>query len=301
MASCSLEATSFYWAAAEGLLNLVTVLIEKHGMDVTTVDASGNNALCWATRHAQVDVARYLLDRCRAQGILQEKSLMLPGQKFPLVHDVISSPEHDDPEAQVRMAELLIHENGATLVQPGADMAIVPTHTGAANCNPALIDFFMVEYGTSVDKTDSQGHTALHFACLAWSENEQHLLSTVKFLVEEKGADVSIRTYLHDTAADIALTKGRYLVHSYLQKKEQQCVESRRVAHEKAQLQAQQYAETRRLAKEKEQLEEQRRVEMKRVAHDKTLESLLAELEMEEAAATAVKKVSKNGKKKKGK
>jgi hypothetical protein len=285
-----------HWAA--GLVKLVEVLIEKHGVDITAVDASGKNILCWATRHAQVDVVRFLLDRCRSQGLLQEKSLMLPGQRSPLVYDIISSPEQDDPEAQVRMAELLIRENGATLMQPGTDMAIVPVHSAAANCSPALINFFMEEYGTPVDKTDSRGHTALHLACLARPENEPHMLSTVKFLVEEKGADVSMRKFKHDTAADIALAKGRYFIHNYLQKKEQQYVESRRLAHENAQLQAQQYAEMRRVAEEKEQLEEQHRVEMKRVAHDKALESLLAELEIEEeAAAATAKKAPKKGKK----
>ena len=49
---------------------------------------------------------------------------MLPGQKCPLVYHIISSPEHDDPDAQIEMAELLIRENGATLVQPGTDMVI---------------------------------------------------------------------------------------------------------------------------------------------------------------------------------
>lgn len=47
-------------------------------------------------------------------------------------------------------------------------------------------------------------------------------------------------------------------------------------------------------------LEEKQRVETKRVYHDKALESLLAELEMEEAEAVA-KKTVKKGKKKKGK
>ena len=65
-----------------------------------------------------------MLNRCRSQGLLQEKSLMLPGQKCPLVYHIISSPEHDDPDAQIEMAELLIRENGATLVQPGTDMVI---------------------------------------------------------------------------------------------------------------------------------------------------------------------------------
>ena len=180
-------------------------------------------------------------------------------------------------------------------------MVIVPVHAAAASCNPALIHFFMEEYGTPVDKTDSQGHTALHFACLARSENEQHMLMSIQFLVEVKGADVSIRTHLHDTAADIALTKGHYLIHSYLQKREQQCVESRRVAQEKAQLQEQQYVENRRLSREKEQLEEKQRLETKCVAHEKALESLLAELEMEEKVAAAAKKAPKKGKKKKGK
>jgi hypothetical protein len=82
------------------------------------------------------------------------------------------------------------------------------------------------------------------------------------------------------------LAKGHYLIHSYLQKNEQQCIENRRLVHEKAQLRAQQYAEIRRVAEEK----EQQRVEMKRVAHDKALESLLAELEIEEAAAAATAK-----------
>lgn len=127
------------------------------------------------------------------------------------------------------------------------------------------------------------------------------MLMTVQFLVEVKGADVSIRTHLHDTAADIALTKGHYLIHSYLQKREQQCVESRRVAHEKTQMEAQQYAEVRRVAREEEQLEEKQRVELKRVAHEKALESLLTELEMEEEAAAVAKKTPKKGKKKIGK
>jgi len=139
---------------------------------------------------------------------------MLPGQSSPRVYNIISSPEQEDPEAQVRMAELLVRVNAATLVQPGTDMTIVPVHSAAANCSPALITFFTEEYGTPVDKTDSRGHTALHLACLARPENEQHMLSTERFLVEEKGADVSIRKHLHDTAADIALTKEHHLIHS---------------------------------------------------------------------------------------
>jgi len=49
-------------------------------------------------------------------------------------------------------------------------------------------------------------------------------------------------------------------------------------------------------AREKEQLEEKQRVETKRMAHEKALESLLAELEMEEEAATVAKKMPKKGK-----
>jgi len=71
-----------HWAAAEGLVKLVTVLVE-HGMAITAVDASGNNVLCWATRHAQVDVVRYLLNRSRAQGLSAGEVFDAARPEFP--------------------------------------------------------------------------------------------------------------------------------------------------------------------------------------------------------------------------
>lgn len=156
------------------------------------------------------------------------------------------------------MAEMLVFEFGASLVDSGTGLALMPMHTAAANSNLALVEYFMREMGTSIDKADADRFTPLHFACLARSGDKPYMFATVKFLVEDSGADARIRSAKGEMPASIALKRGHHLIHGYLQNKEH-------------------------------------------ATHEVALESLLAELEVEEEEAAAAAKAPKKGKKKKKK
>lgn len=151
-------------------------------------------------------------------------------------------------------------------------------HIAASRGAVAMVKFFVDECGMPVDiPTPFDFVTPLHAACMSLTD-EADLLPLVRFLVEEKGANVTLKTSTGETAADIACNMGRMQIYDFLTRKEKE-VAARRAAEALAAV---------RLAEELR-------------AADIAAHALMEELAAEEEAEESKKQAKKKGKKSKGK
>lgn len=67
--------------------------------------------------------------------------------------------------------------------------------------------------------TPTDHFTPLHMACTSFLA-DANILPLVRYLVEEKGADVTLKTREGETAADIAIRKGKQQLYDLLTRKE---------------------------------------------------------------------------------
>jgi hypothetical protein len=86
----------------------------------------------------------------------------------------------------------------------------LPVHQAALLGKHAMVRFFIEECDIPVDTvTPFALETPLHLACICRENEEDEVLRIVRFLVEQKGANVALRNSVGWTAAEIALTKGK--------------------------------------------------------------------------------------------
>jgi len=158
------------------------------------------------------------------------------------------------------------------------------------NCNIPLMDYFLTASGVSVDAREPvSGWTALHFVYTYEKISDADCFMCARFLVEEKGADPTLRCRKGNTPAVFARRREKMQTYRYVMQRGSRGGDSswrikkgRKVDNAqqiKASLEA--AAEAARQAAARARLAE---------------ESLLAELEAEEEAVTQAKIEKKKGK-----
>ena len=253
------------------------------------MNSGHHSPLCVAAMMPQLHVVRNFLRQYQRRGQSElERALSHPclegGQSYSLLGHVATRRCLDDSEPHVAMARYLVQEWGVDVLKPTIvntvaerEYIFMPVHVAASQGALAMLTFSINECGMPVDIQSPTAHfTPLHLACTSAFE-EADILPLVRYLVEEKGADVTLKTSLGETAADIAIKKGRQQVYNLLARKEEELA-ARRTAEALAAV---------RLA------EETRAAD---IAAQALMEELAAEEEAEEA-----KKQAKKGKKSKAK
>ena len=154
---------------------------------------------------------------------------------------------------------------------------LIPVHAGATQGSRDMVAFFIDECGIPVD-TPTQGlhFTPLHAACWG-SANDADTLSVVQYLVDEKGADVTLRDVAGATGAENSLDAGKKLCRAFLARRskravvvidETQLAEKTRAAEAAAQALLDELAA--------EEAEETAKKQAKKIKKAKTMSKLLA-------------------------
>ena len=235
-----------HMAALQGLTAVVERLVEL-GARVDVPDAKeGHLPICLAVINGHEAAARVLLAAHRAQG-KQSEVLARPccnpevgakpgdaGAMAAAAGAVRTSLlAHAILEERLPMAQLLVKEAGAglqtTWTPEGAAAAAAPpeatlystaTHLAAYKPSLVLLRWLLSAegpaFGMAVDFAEPMGgQTMLHAAC-SWREDEGKRLEVVQWLIEEKGADATLKDHAGRTAADTAKAFGLMTVYDYL-------------------------------------------------------------------------------------
>jgi len=232
-----------------------------------------------------------VLREMQERGMRDGKGVPTPLLFFAIRHftDIVEVPD----EARRAMVAFLVEEGGAdiwamvltkiilwdfptgTIMEPGDEgYNFLALHSAASMGNKPVLDYFITECGMPVDTcTPESVITPLHLLVLS-NREETELLPIVEWLVEEKGADVTLQSKegKESTPADLAFYAGRARLRHYLQGQETQQAARKEQARKK-----QEEGERKKAAAAMVALEEM----------EKAMEELYLELEEEEKAAAA--------------
>jgi len=208
------KASALHLAAHAGMLRLARQLVQRHGLNFDTLDKHGYIPIVTVVALAHLPIVEFLLEQCRGRSRLEkvlEKACR--GNGMPLLSYCCVKDYYPSEEARVAVAR-------AAVTRWGADIwAIEPTTNAtalqvAAICHDlALVDFFITECKIPVKIGEEYSGTPLRNACRRVSSNA---FKMVKCLVENLGADPTLRDGDGLTSAGIASQKGMPEVQEYL-------------------------------------------------------------------------------------
>jgi ankyrin repeat protein len=166
--------STLMWVSLYGYLEIVQALLGREGTDVNKGDVDGDTALHYAAMEGRIEVARALL-----QAGANARKSNGRGQ----------TPLHMASENGCIEIVRALLEAGA-----GADVRKHDENGGSSPisraCEGKHLEVFraLVEAGGDVNKLDSGGRTALHYA------SYHGLTEGVRYLCVERGADLNKRT-----------------------------------------------------------------------------------------------------------
>jgi uncharacterized membrane protein YgcG len=218
-------------------------------MDKEAICDAGQSPLDVAVLNGHVPVARHLLEVYEEEGKLEYALFRRWGKgsgHASLIESAVSNPAGSpslSPERdELGMVRLLVKEKGAPihtlcniLLLPynGASINCLVLHYAASMGKLELVKFFCEECGMDVEsKANVREITPLQAACLGTNAEEEKSLLVIKYLVEEKGADVRARIPIiyrgdkGEIAAMLALDRGRHRIHAYLMAKEKEAADA---------------------------------------------------------------------------
>lgn len=195
--------------------------------------------LCTAAMHAHLPLVRFLLKQYEARGESElERALHYPWKKgfeYSLLGHVSGGFGNPNSPRRVATARYLVQECGADLWRPlkvhsyglprGAGegalpILALPLHDAAWHGSRELLAYFIEECNMPVDTITTCLHLApLHSLCMG-RRDEAEVLRIVRFLVEQKGANLSLKTTYSETAAQLVLRQGKRQIYEVLARKE---------------------------------------------------------------------------------
>lgn len=216
--------TFFHHVASEGRLRLARELL-KRGVEHEVMEYGDKTPLDHAVLYGHVAVARLLLDRYAAKDEIK-RALLRPwacvdGKSEPILVLAVTEYQEESPAshieeaARLAMVRMLIAEYDASPFTPIKHRVYDGTLTSSSILHSAvtmgcttIVDFLVEECGMSVDELALPSRlTPLHYACTTLAldnrELEEKLVRMIKFLIEEKGANVLARAWRGQTPATV--------------------------------------------------------------------------------------------------
>jgi hypothetical protein len=182
------------------------------GVDLLARDAQGDLAVSRAVSMCHVEVVNVLLEAHARQGggngsvkaLLECPS----AQKVPLLFQVLDSLDSVAPAARLAMARCLVHKWGANVraISIVAEREWYPLFAAAICGVHNVVAFFLDECGIDVNMTTPRTkETMLHALLKSRPTSKRDAVRLLKYLVEEKGADISLKTAEGQNAWDLAV------------------------------------------------------------------------------------------------
>lgn len=165
-------------------------------------DTDQHNALCMAASEGYPAVMAFLIEQEVAKGTRTVAEILdTPcGGHLPLIHHAVRASQIDVVRFLVReMGVDLLHfpelsVNGTIHSQDAGVRELLPHHYAALLGHLPLLGWFLTEGGVSVNVVGIDGQNALHRVC--WNNfrglDKDKLLATLRYLVEECGADICV-------------------------------------------------------------------------------------------------------------
>jgi len=232
-----IDKTDLHLCVESGLTRLVKELVRR-GADFFLWDDMHHSPLRTAAMHAHLPLVRFLLKQYKARGESElERALYYPcgkkGFEYSLLGHVsegfgnLNSLRHvatDCYLVQERRADLWkplkVHSYGTDAGKGALPILDLPLHDAAWHGSGELLAFFIEECDMLVDRiTTCLEMAPLHSLCMS-RRDEAEVLRIVRFLVEQKGANLSLKTIYGETATQLVLRQGKRQIYEFLARKE---------------------------------------------------------------------------------
>ena len=188
------------------------------GVDLMGRDTHGHLAVCWAVIKFHVEVLDVLLEAHAKQGGKRglEKVLECPCSQnqeeegYPLLlHAMLYHSYPTTDEADLAMVRCLVQKwgvNARSLITTHGSESY-PIFDAAAGTLESVVAFFLDECGMDVNMTTPRTkETVLHSSMNGRVRNKRNkTVRMLKYLVEERGADVNLKNANGEDAWDLAV------------------------------------------------------------------------------------------------
>ena len=169
--------TPLSWAAKNGHVGVVQLLVEKDGVDINTVDSDGRTPLMWATIRGHEAVVSLLIERdgvdIDAKDNLGKTAFIMAAQW--------------GHEAVVR---LLIERGGVDINARDNLLGMTPFMFAATSGVVAIVKLLVERDGVDINAKDHEGRTPLMWAIIGVLEIKSHE-GVVQLLIERDDVDIS--------------------------------------------------------------------------------------------------------------
>jgi len=215
-------------AADLGMMRVVKALLAL-GADLLARDSEGHLPVCRAVRKCHVEVVNVLLGAHAAQGGGDgsvEAVLDCPCKQdqinaYPLIFHAMDGDFGNTPEARLTMVRYLVQNwdlklQAMTAVDGFLEVECHPFFMATMGTAQNMVDFFLDECGIDVNMALPRTQdTALHAFARHISTSKREVVRMLKYLVEERGADPTLKNACGQDARDVALENGNSICINY--------------------------------------------------------------------------------------
>lgn len=201
-------------AADAGMVRAVKALLAL-SVDLLARNSEGHLAVYRAVRTCQVEVADVLLEAHATQGGDMEAMMECSGAQdkeeraYRLLFHAIDCEPDITPEARLAMVRCLVHKWGAdvqVVITAQARVQYCPLFAAALAAAHNVVAFFLDECDIDVNTVmPLMKDTVVHFMIYRKPPGKREAVRMFKYLLEEKGADYTLRDADGNDALDLAL------------------------------------------------------------------------------------------------
>ena len=165
--------TALHLACRSGCIQSAFYLLEFAGLNVNELDCYRQTPIFYAFESNDYDLAQYLIS-CGAKIDLRDSQNYLP------IHIGILLPNNKD-NYNLKLIDLYNDQHAALLDDAESECAMTPFILAAMQGNLSVVKHLVLNYKVNIMSKCSNGHTALHYACLTRNSQSREL---IEFLME---------------------------------------------------------------------------------------------------------------------
>ena len=172
------ERNALHLACKSNSMKIVVYLVEILGLDVNSVDCYRQTPIFYAFSTNNSELVGYLI-KCGARLDVRDYQNYLP-----LHIGILSSNEDDD--FNINLIEMYKETNSALIDDNRNESEMTPLILASMKGRLNLVEYLLINCNVNCLTTCSNGHSALHYACLGKNKKS---LQLIKFLINH-GCDI---------------------------------------------------------------------------------------------------------------